>query len=286
MESRMKKLALSLVLLVFMTCGCTNVDTQLTINKDKSASVNVNLNYAGNLDVNEPRAMTITKNYKKFLDEDYKMIDNDEVGRLEAEKSVPNLEKNDIDLSSLGFVTNLDSGRFIDVKKNFFVTSYNVDMHVILSKAAENIDFVTPESIVKSGLKPEYINYLDSNSIVPNNSDRADFIANYENNLNLTPVAGNKQNSEPVNLFDLKDFHSTFSIKVPSFASYNNADNVNGNIYSWNIKKDAPTVVRFQYVVYSGFGIGFILLLGIGILIYIAKRILRHEAQKRIGDEN
>jgi len=283
----MRKLILSLLMLSFLVCGCTNVDTKITINKDKSANVAVNLVSDKEISDKTLQGMSVLQNYDKFLDEGYS-VGTEKNDSIKAVKSVKNIEKEDLDLSSLGFVTNLPSGKFIEVKKNFFVTSYNVDMNINLAKEAEKIQPVTQAELSSGGLKPEYLAYADKSSIVsanPEGSGRADFAANYENNLNISADKKNEQ-KQSGNEFNINNFNAVLSIQVPSFASYNNADDSEGNTYFWTIKKDNPTVIRFQYVVYSGFAITFILLVGIGLLIYIARRIVRHEALKRIGSGN
>ena len=65
----MKKVIVSLFLLVPLLTGCTNIDTQVTINDDRSASVATSLTYEGNLsDSSDIVALTIADNYAKFLD--------------------------------------------------------------------------------------------------------------------------------------------------------------------------------------------------------------------------
>ena len=59
----MKKVIVSLFLLVPLLTGCTNIDTQVTINDDRSASVATSLTYEGNLsDSSDIAALTITDN--------------------------------------------------------------------------------------------------------------------------------------------------------------------------------------------------------------------------------
>ena len=55
----------------------------------------------------------------------------------------------------------------------------------------------------------------------------------------------------------LKILSASFSIKLPSPASYNNADSSEGNVYTWKLKNDAPTVIKLQYIKYNGFAITF-----------------------------
>ena len=65
----MKKIIVSLLLLVPLLTGCTNIDTQVTINDDRSATVATSLTYEGDLsDKNDTVAMTINDNFEKFLD--------------------------------------------------------------------------------------------------------------------------------------------------------------------------------------------------------------------------
>lgn len=279
----MKKLVLSLILLAFVCCGCTSVSTNVKINNDKSASVSNELKFDGNF--SNPRdleAIFIKKNYKQFVDDDYEVTQNNST--IKAEKSVKNLENNDLDLSSLGFVSNLPSGRFVEFRKNFFVTSYNIDMTYNLKKVHENFkSSPTDVAAENTGLKPEYLQeYADRSSIVSQNDDRADFIANYENNLYAN--SENVEVKEPD--FNIEDLNVSFSVELPALASYNNADNVNGNVYTWDIRKTTPTVIKLQYVIYSGSAIGFLFILGIGLLVYIARRILRHDELKRVGENN
>ena len=68
----MKKVIVSLFLLVPLLTGCTNIDTQVTINDDRSASVATSLTYEGNLsDSSDIAALTITDNYAKYLKQLY-----------------------------------------------------------------------------------------------------------------------------------------------------------------------------------------------------------------------
>ena len=70
----MKKLLISLVMLVPLLTGCANVDTMLTINDDKSASIVTSLAYRGNLSSkSDIIAMKISESYNKFLDSGYKI---------------------------------------------------------------------------------------------------------------------------------------------------------------------------------------------------------------------
>ena len=65
----MKKILISLVLLVPFLTGCADIDTRVTINDDKSASVVTSLTYRGDLsDLSDNTAQRITDNYSSFLD--------------------------------------------------------------------------------------------------------------------------------------------------------------------------------------------------------------------------
>ncbi len=283
----MKKLLLTLILLPALLCGCANVESQFTINKDKSASLKVELNYDQDINDNSAEALTIINNYKKIIDSSYDISEDD--NKITAAKSVNNIEKADMDFSSLGFTTNSVDGKFVDVKKNFFVTSYNIDMYYNLPKVIEEIDVVEPQNTSKEGLKPEYLGLAEQDSIVSSikpDDERADFVANYENNFNVKPIENKEEAEENSTVENQNSYNAVFSINVPSFASYNNADSSELTTYYWNIKKDTPTLIRFQYVVYNGFAITFIILAGMALLIYVARRILRHDNQKRIGNRN
>ena len=126
----MKKFIITLLLLVPFISGCANIDTRLTINNDKSATVVTSLAYQGNIgDASDANAAAIDNNYRSFLDPMYitQNIYSKKLSTITATKNVGNIELSDVDLSSLGLKSNLPDGKFIDVKKNFLVTSYNVD---------------------------------------------------------------------------------------------------------------------------------------------------------------
>ena len=74
------------------------------------------------------------------------------------------------------------------------------------------------------------------------------------------------------------------SVQVPALAFYNNADSSKGNLYTWNIKPDESTNIKLQYVQYSGWAIFFMILAGIVILVLGARKIIKHENQKRVGN--
>lgn len=281
----MKKIIISLLVVIPLFCGCTNIDTTLTLNKDKSAKVVSVLNYKG--DINEKgdyQAETILNNLDKFLDKDYKTeINNeDEISRIKAEKSVKNIKKNDIDLSSLGFKTNNSSGKFVDVKKNFFVTSYNIDMTYNMKNQIKKVELSDESTSTSGGLKPEYFQKYGENLV---GDGRADFVANFESNSISEDDAKLDTEQKTDEQQDL-GVSSVFNIKVPSVASFNNADKVDGTMYSWYIKVNEPTNIELQYIVYSGWAICFLFFAGIAFLVYLARRILRHDSLKRIGNKN
>ena len=118
----MKKIIISLLLLAPFLAGCTNIDSQLTLNDDKSASIVTSLAYEGNLlNQADKVAQTVTNNYEKFLDPIYNVetVYSDKLSTITATKSVKNVQHVDLDLSSLGFKSNLPDGKFVEVKKNF-----------------------------------------------------------------------------------------------------------------------------------------------------------------------
>ena len=115
----MKKLLISLVMLVPLLTGCANVDTMLTINDDKSASIVTSLTYRGNLSSkSDIIAMKISESYNKFLDSGYKIetMNSDKLSTITASKDVKDLSRMDLDLASLGLVSNLPSKKFVEVK--------------------------------------------------------------------------------------------------------------------------------------------------------------------------
>ncbi len=291
----MRRIFILLLFIVPLVTGCVNVNTNLSINNNKSAELNVVL--ATTKDTPLLENISVKENYPQFFDNTFKITDkSDKDGiNITAEKSVKNLFKEDIDLTSLGFRSNLESGKFVEVKHNFFVTSYNVNMTYDISKQAKRVKLI--KEIKKfddkdSVLKPEYLQkYADKSELVSNSDiGRADFIQNYESNEITQQESKAKpqkeEATEPEKLFNLEDLKSTFTISLPTFASYNNADSVKGHIYVWQIKKDMPTDIKLQYVVYSGFAILFLFAAGVAFLAYIARRIVRHDAHKRIGTNN
>ena len=293
-EFNMKKLLISLVLLIPFVSGCTDIDTRVNINPDKTASVVSSVTYQGNLsDKSDASANLITENYGKLLDKYYKVdsSSSNKLSTITATKKISNIEHEDLDLSSLGFKTNLPSGKFIDIKKNFLVKSYNVDMVFNYEEMREKLGIpevkLAQKEEDKSGIDPKYYHkYIDREDVAPSEAEKAE----YDMGANLDDSAkqlvaqdtaeADKDNKKSVT----EENNISFSVQLPAFASYNNADNVSDNIYTWNIKTDEPTVIKLQYVKYSGWAFCVIILLGFLLLVYIARRIIRRDSTKRIDN--
>ena len=289
----MKKVIISLLLLVPLVTGCTNIDTRVTINSDKSAAVVSSLTYDGDLaDKKDVVALTVNNNYDKFLDPLYSVQTNygEKLSTITASKKVKKLSLEDLDLSSLGFKTNLPSGKYFDVKKNLLMSSYNVDLIFDYTNVASKVERAEKPvlQLKPEGLTPEYYQqYGDPSELEGAGDQREDFIDNLDDDTkefvqnNAKEMAVEEKTKESPAIADV---NCSFSIQLPSAASYNNADNKEKNVYTWNIKKNEPTNIKLQYVQYNGFTITFLILLGIGILVFIASKILKHDAQKRIDN--
>lgn len=287
----MKKVIVSLFLLVPLLTGCTNIDTQVTINDDRSASVATSLTYEGNLsDSSDIAALTITDNYAKFLDPLYTSQEayGKKLSTITASKSVKDLKYDDLDLSSLGFTSNLPSGKFIEVKKSFLVSSFNIDATYNLKNQIKKVKKAEKTKQIKraEGLDPVYLKeYGDPSEYDVDNSAKEDIFAQNLDDSTKEFVNKNlQQNEENKKEPSIKDLKASFSVKVPTFASSNNADSVSGNVYTWDISQDGPTVIKLQYVQYSGFAIAFVILVGILALVLLARKILKHDTQKRIDN--
>lgn len=287
----MKKVIVSLFLLVPLLTGCTNIDTQVTINDDRSASVATSLTYEGNLsDSSDIVALTITDNYAKFLDPLYTSQEayGKKLSTITASKSVKDLKYDDLDLSSLGFTSNLPSGKFIEVKKSFLVSSFNIDATYNLKNQIKKIKKSEKTKQIKraEGLDPVYLKeYGDPSEYDVDDSAKEDIFAQNLDDSTKEFVNKNlQQNEENKKEASIKDLKASFSVKVPTFASSNNADSVSGNVYTWDISQDGPTVIKLQYVQYSGFAIAFVILVGILVLVLLARKILKHDTQKRIDN--
>lgn len=283
----MKKVIVSLLVLIPMLCGCTNIDTQITINNDKSASVASSLTYDGNLaNLSDEVSATVVENYDKFLDPMFNVENaySSNLSTITAVKSVKNLEKTDLDLSSLGFKSNLKSGKFIEIKKNFLITSYNIDLTYDYSKQAARIEKAkkkTANKIADKGLNPEYYQKYGDLTELETASDREDFISNLdEATKDFTEKTAKEEAAEQNNVSE-NNLKISFSIKTPAFASYNNADSVSGMVYSWTINRNKPVEIKLQYVRYSGCAISFMIFVFIALLVLLARKIVKHDAQKR-----
>lgn len=287
----MKKVIVSLFLLVPLLTGCTNIDTQVTINDDRSASVATSLTYEGNLsDSSDIVALTITDNYAKFLDPLYTSQEayGKKLSTITASKSVKDLKYDDLDLSSLGFTSNLPSGKFIEVKKSFLVSSFNIDATYNLKNQIKKVKKAEKTKQIKraEGLDPVYLKeYGDPSEYDVDDSAKEDIFAQNLDDSTKEFVNKNlQQNEENKKELSIKDLKASFSVKVPTFASSNNADSISGNVYTWDISQDGPTVIKLQYVQYSGFAIAFVILVGILALVLLARKILKHDTQKRIDN--
>lgn len=287
----MKKVIVSLFLLVPLLTGCTNIDTQVTINDDRSASVATSLTYEGSLsDSSDIAALTITDNYAKFLDPLYTSQEayGKKLSTITASKSVKDLKYDDLDLSSLGFTSNLPSGKFIEVKKSFLVSSFNIDATYNLKNQIKKVKKAEKTKQIKraEGLDPVYLKeYGDPSEYDVDDSAKEDIFAQNLDDSTKEFVNKNlQQNEENKKEPSIKDLKASFSVKVPTFASSNNADSVSGNVYTWDISQDGPTVIKLQYVQYSGFAIAFVILVGILVLVLLARKILKHDTQKRIDN--
>ena len=281
----MKKVIVSLFLLVPLLTGCTNIDTQVTINDDRSASVATSLTYEGNLsDSSDIVALTITDNYAKFLDPLYTSQEayGKKLSTITASKSVKDLKYDDLDLSSLGFTSNLPSGKFIEVSSFNIDATYNLKNQIKKVKKAEK----TKQIKRAEGLDPVYLKeYGDPSEYDVDDSAKEDIFAQNLDDSTKEFVNKNlQQNEENKKEPSIKDLKASFSVKVPTFASSNNADSVSGNVYTWDISQDGPTVIKLQYVQYSGFAIAFVILVGILVLVLLARKILKHDTQKRIDN--
>ena len=292
----MRKIIITLLLLVPFLSGCATINANLSIKNNKSANIEVSMYSDKQARPQELKAMSAT--FPFFVDKSYIIKDNStyKKNNVKATKAVKNLSKNDLDLSSLGFATKLPSGRYIDVKHNFFVTLYNINMVYNLKNMQKRIVVKKTDKIAPvAGLKPEYFQKYGDDELLneaESNTVSQDFFDNLDENL-LSELGYNKpQKTQEIEvdddykLFDINNLDAEFSITLPAFASYNNADKVNGNVYTWTLNKTAPTEIKLQYVVYSGWAIFLMIFAGIGLLIYLAHRIHKHETLKRIGNNN
>lgn len=286
----MKKILVSLLLLVPVFTGCAKVETDITLNDDKSVSVINTLSYDGNIEFDNDKDVKLLRvNYPKFLDKKYDIKSDvgEDFSKVVATKSVNNIEKEDLDLSSLGFSpANEASKRYVDVKKNLLITSYNIDIlynyQFVATKLSdvdevlENTNVLYPEYYHKYGDVDEIEPPVDREVSLQTNLDSATREFTQETYANLNNDKSEQKISDNID--------AVVRIKVPTFASYNNADSVKGNVYTWNIKKDGVTSIKLQYVQYSGLAIAGVLIIGALLLGLLAYRIVRHENQKRMDN--
>ena len=222
----MKKIIISLLLLTPFLAGCTNIDSQLTLNDDKSASIVTSLAYEGNLlNQADKVAQTVTNNYEKFLDPIYNVetVYSDKLSTITATKSVKNVQHVDLDLSSLGFKSNLPDGKFVEVKKNFLVTSFNIDLTYDYPAQVSKIQKVEQKVDAAKGtkgLQPEYLQkYGDASEIQPADVDaREDFSEHLDPSAKVlikeddadavAETDNSKKQEDKMNM--------SFSVKVPS----------------------------------------------------------------------
>jgi len=294
----MKKILISMLLLVPLFTGCANVDTKITINDDKSATVATSVSYEGDLaNDKDAVAVLIHDNFSKYLDKSYKVDKafSSKLSTIIATKGTKDVQIKDLDLSSLGFVSNLPDKKFIDYKKRFLAKSYNIDMtYDFTQEAAKYAEAAqkaakapAPKEVNQDGLNPEYYEqYMDPNDVAT--EDNA-FAQNLDETV-VKPAAPEEpkpgDNKMPARMPAADNVPLTVfvSIQVPGVAFVNNADSSYGNLYTWHIKQDEPTNIKIQYVKYNGFGIFAVIAAGILILILGAKKIIKHENQKRIGN--
>ena len=235
----------------------------------------------------------------RYLDSSYNVDKafNSKLSTITATKKVKDISKNDLDLYSLGFVTNLPSGKFVELKKSFLAKSYNIDctynFPAEASKYSAKVkDAEAAPTVKKSdnkGLNPEYYQqYMDKEDIDTSNND---FAENLDDTVKqqVTSDEQSENNAESAKQNAQKQDEKTplsvsVSVQVPALAFYNNADSSKGNLYTWNIKPDESTNIKLQYVQYSGWAIFFMILAGIVILVLGARKIIKHENQKRVGN--
>jgi hypothetical protein len=275
----MKKLLITLVLLFPFVTGCADIETRVNINNDKSANVVSSITYKGDLSsLTDDTSVKFSNTYDKFLDSSYKVEKayGAQFSTITATKSISNIERENLDLSSLGLKTQLPDGKFIDVKKNFFITSYNINATYDYPTQAKNIqEFLNAQEVKNEksieNMSPEYFQKY-AEDILPEVEKVVEEQAS-------TPEQKENQTKN-------SKLNTTFEIKVPGFASFNNADKVDGFTYIWNIKQNGITEIKLQYVTYSGLAITLMILVGVLLLILLSKKILKHDAQKRIDNVN
>ena len=291
----MKKLIISLIFLIPFISGCAKIDANLSIKNNKSANIQINM--ISDKQARHEEIIAMKSSVPAFVDKSYTVKDNSSAKKVNftAEKNVNNLFKDDLDLSSLGFATRHSSGRYINVKHNFFVTLYDIDMVYNLKNMQKKLIYNSSDDAkAKPVLNPEYFQkYADKDLIEEDSAPiSSDFIDNYDDNFSELENSSKSESVKEIDvnddykLFNINNLETTFTVTLPAFASYNNAQNSYLNTYSWVLSNSEPTEIKLQYIVYSAWSIAFILIAGIAFLIYVARRIHRHETLKRIGNNN
>lgn len=293
----MKKIIITLLFLCPFITGCGNVSANLDFLNKNTVLFSANLDT--DKDVAKDEILLIRNNYKQFLDDDYitDIAFSNDSAKIEAVKLSKDIKRKDLDLSSIGFKSNLKSGRFIEVKHNIFITSFNVDLTYDLSSQTKKITapVIGENKSQVGGLKPEYLQKYGDTQISFDDA-QGSINEDLSNNLDGEYADKNIINEELEQEDDISIskeatdkndvFNPQFSITLPSLASYNNADNVINKTYYWTIRKDSPTNIKLQYVIYNGFTIALLIFVVFGILFLLAKKILKHDAQKRVGANN
>jgi len=136
---------------MFFLSGCANLDSQLTIDKQGNATLREKtlvsqelLNFA---DVNLNKRVAQINSSPDYTAE--RVQENSLVGIVITRK-FQNIENNDISFEEFNLddsvSTNLDSEKFVDVSKSFFITKYSINFNIDLG---EDVDYVkTKFSIV------------------------------------------------------------------------------------------------------------------------------------------
>ncbi len=293
----MKKIIITLLLLFPLMTGCSNINANLDLLNKNTALFSAKLHSEKNIDKNE--ISLIKENFAQFLDGDYitDISFSNDLAKIDAVKLVKNIKKNDLDLSSVGFKTNLKSGRFVEVKNNPFITFFNVDLTYDLQSQSKRIEKIKKikNTTQTAGLKPEYLQkYGDTEISLDDVQDsiNEDLSSNLEDSyadkaIIDTELQDNDNEAKPNETKTKKsEFSPKFSITLPSSASFNNADKVVDDTYYWNIRKSSPTNIKLQYIIYNSFTISLLLITIFALLFLLAKKILKHDSQKRIGSNN
>ena len=119
--------------------------------------------YLGDLsNTDSATANYIAKIYPEFADQSYdiKTAFGKNLSTVTASKNIKNIKYNNVDLSSMGFETKLPDNKFVEIRKNFIITSYNVDAVFDYPKQAKAIEEYKAKITDKmeQKLTPEYFN--------------------------------------------------------------------------------------------------------------------------------